>query len=65
MVKNFLTPDHSLTSLKVKMSAAKSVEEWNALREEAKTEFSTNVINRLDVSGYINVVLLRKKSNNE
>lgn len=45
--------EHSLKGLKNFMSPAKSVEDWNILREEAKRFFSRDLIKRLDQSGYI------------
>lgn len=52
------------TELKKKMAAATTVEEWNALREEAKTEYDQSIINQLDYSGYITKVLSTKPSEN-
>lgn len=48
-----------LDQLKYKMSHARSVEEWNLLRNEAKKEFGTEIINRLDASGFINRIVTK------
>jgi hypothetical protein len=43
--------------LKNIMAEAQSVRHWNELREYAKDIFPIQVINRLDQSGYINIIL--------
>ena len=48
-----------LEILKYKMSYARTVEEWNLLREEAKPKFAQIIINRLDASGFINRIVHR------
>jgi len=39
------------------MDQAIDIKDWNKLREEAKKDFTFDVICRLDSSGYINEVL--------
>lgn len=44
---------NDVPALKRMMSIARTVKEWNALREKAKTLFSPWSINQLDASGFI------------
>ena len=46
-----------MKELKEFMNTAKTVKEWNLLREEAKSKFTHEQINQLDASGFIVEVL--------
>lgn len=49
-----------MKELKEFMSQAKSIEEWNALRDVAKDRYGMGAVSELDASGFI-VELLNKE----
>jgi len=55
-----ITFDYSLEGLKKFMSVAKTVKDWNELRQDAKRFFSKDLINRLNQSAYIVKLLGRQ-----
>jgi hypothetical protein len=52
-----------LTELKTFMSDAKTIGQWNTIREQAKRFFTAPCISELDASGYISKLNLKKRIN--